>query len=368
MEKTNASPRKPLIDFDIPAIIHSLRHHKNLSAEDVRRESLLKMEAEKKLFRNLPLCRFARKVAHESEVVAGRLQQWKVKKVHRFEDRLDKMRGTIALRSATAFIDTDLPTIDRDYDGQDEDHSHSRVLSRRAARRAKITPLYDTALANSSTENLRARLAANCSRKLSEEKTITMPKSVEIVQLVPHEAQSAVRHARASTNLPAATLEALLNSGSSTAVNRSGSSSPVSASSQQWFNDASSPQDPRKSCMRYPKTRKQEWAIFEAAEGATVAIEEGIASCYVPLTSSRRLSSLSLRGRRRMVSVSYHDGNQEIGSPTIEGEDGVRRPRLVVFQFGEGVDEMIPGKSLYFPMLTELTYHFSQEGERGPFG
>lgn len=238
--------------------------------------------------------------------------------------------------------------VDYDHDPADPNHTYCWASSREALRRSEKTGLHAIALANSSTEILQRRRSRNQGQEPSEEEVTERPKSMEIVQLVQHETQRRARTMSTHTN---GTLEALLGaSGSSTAVNGStpdfgyDSLSPTTISSWRWSSDISTimPKGARKSCMRYPKTSEQEAMVVAAAE----AVETGVASAYVTRTASRRLSSLSQRGRRRMVSVSYPNGNQDIGSPTIEGINGVKRPRLVVFQFGEGVDEVIPGKKL----------------------
>ncbi|KAK4692218.1 hypothetical protein P7C71_g4943, partial [Lecanoromycetidae sp. Uapishka_2] len=65
---TNLSRTESIVDFETPAILHSLRDHKDLRAEDLRRESLIKIKVEKKMFKNQPICKFARDLVSQSGV------------------------------------------------------------------------------------------------------------------------------------------------------------------------------------------------------------------------------------------------------------------------------------------------------------
>ena len=87
--------REPLVDFDVPAILHSLRSHESLVAQDVRRESLIKFEAERKMFKNKPICRLTRKLFHKCEVGVYCLEQRLVEKLHQLEDRWDEIKGSV---------------------------------------------------------------------------------------------------------------------------------------------------------------------------------------------------------------------------------------------------------------------------------
>lgn len=90
-------PHEPAVDFTIPAFVHSLREHKDLRTEDIRRESLIKAEAEAKLFKNKPICQFARKMVLKSHFATVDFEKYVDKKVRRFQDRRDKRRGLSAM-------------------------------------------------------------------------------------------------------------------------------------------------------------------------------------------------------------------------------------------------------------------------------
>ena len=361
-DSSPSSGRRPTIDFDVPAILHSLRHHNSLSAEDIRRESIIRMEAEREIFKNQPIYKFARKLVDKSELAVARLEEHMLKKRDEAQDRRDKKRGESKFflywrrRYGSHFHHSGLTVTIMIDEAEDDDPLYSWAQGRALYRLAGTTPLYNSTHANSSTEILHLRHSQNQGRKpTKEDSKIARTKSVEIIQLVQHEVQPAVRRARRMSDLTTGTLDALLTSDQTTAVD-----SPVSVNGWRWSSGTTTTSFPpgvRPGCMRYPKTGKQEAVIVAAAD----AVRVGEASAYAPLAPSRRLSCLSQNGRRRMVSISYHDGNQDIGSPMIEGEDGVKRTSLVVFQFGEEVDEMIPGKSLR--CLVPLSR--ADKGERG---
>ena len=45
---------------------------------------------------------------------------------------------------------------------------------------------------------------------------------------------------------------------------------------------------------------------------------------------------------RRVLSIAYPNGNDEVVEPTNEDEEGTKRPSTVVCRYGEGIDEVIP--------------------------
>lgn len=373
---TDTSPSEPAVDFEIPALLHSLREHKDLSTEDVRRESIIRDEAEKKLFKNHPICKFARNLVLKYHFKSHDVQRAVVWKIRRYEDRHDKKKGMctnphfhFSSQNHHRAFSNFAPGFD--HDKNDPNHDYCWANSRNAARNAQKTNLHLIALGNDSTEVLQLRRARDQARTPTEKEVRKRTASLEVCQLVEREVDPAVaRRHRARSNATIGTLEPLLgpwNSSTTVATSTadSGSSSPTTVSTWRWSNDATVALPRfRKSCMRYPKTSEQEAVIVAAAE----AVEAGEASPYLTRIKSRRLSSLS-QGRMKIItSVSYPDGcGEEIGYPTIEGVDGAKRPRLVVFKCGQSIDEMIPGKSSFqrmqFSELILVTEQLSQRSK-----
>ena len=250
-------------------------------------------------------------------------------------------RKTYRIAGATPLysVIAEMPGQDSKHMCSDKNHACPYAVARETYRVAGATPLFHRVHPNPSTEVVHIRRTRRRNRQANEDDSeVAKTKSVEVMQLVQHEVPSPMRRSRTESSVTAGSSDyLLLDLASSTAV-----SSPRSVTSWQRSSIGTSSLFPggfRKGCLRYPKSSAQEADIVAAAD----AVESGKASPYVPISPSRRLSCLSQRGRKRMVSVSYHNGNEDIGPATIEGLDGVRRPRLVVFQLGEGIDEVIPG-------------------------
>jgi hypothetical protein len=187
------------------------------------------------------------------------------------------------------------------------------VQTRVATRKAKCSNLYALASKTSSTDMLHARRARNVSLSKNRDDAETGPTSVDVVHVIPHEAQLALRRVRAISNISDETLAALIESRSLS------SNTPYSL--RRYLTN----------CMQNPNHCNDESAL-QSPSLASLA--------------STCASSLS-RGdykRKRLLSISYANGNTEIEEPVVECE-GERRPSIVALKWGKDLDDIIPGRA-----------------------
>lgn len=157
---------------------------------------------------------------------------------------------------------------------------------------------------------LHARRARNVSLSKNRDDVETGPTSVDVVHVIPHEAQLALSRVRAVSNISDDTLAALIESRSlsSNTLTHSGGISRV------------------------------------VSEIPTIATTSSL--CKIRLWHPRiNMRVVIVRGdynRKRLLSISYANGNTEIEEPVVECE-GERRPSVVALKWGKDLDDVIPG-------------------------
>ena len=219
--------------------------------------------------------------------------------------------------------------------GKDPDDVVNFTQARVAVCKVKCSKLYAVASENSSIDMLHARCARNVSLSKKREDSKTRPTSVEVVQLIPHEAQLALHRMRAMSNISENTLAALIdsNSSSSSTLNYRLSLASTLAMVRGPFRSngqasiTSSLRDGLMSCMRRRNDGgNDEYALRNPSLASLVS-------------STMRVSSLSLGEykRKRVLSISYANGNTEIEEPVVEC-DGKRRLSVVALKWGKGID------------------------------
>lgn len=158
---------------------------------------------------------------------------------------------------------------------------------------------------------LHARRARNVSLSKNRDDAETGPTSVDVVHVIPHEAQLALRRVRAVSNISDDTLAALIESRSLS------SNTPYSL--RRYLT----------SFVRNPNHCNDEFALQNPSLASLAS------------TCASSLSTGDYR-RKRLLSISYANGNTEIEEPVVECE-GERRPSVVALKWGKDLDDVIPG-------------------------
>ena len=224
--------------------------------------------------------------------------------------------------------------------GKDPDDAVNFTQALVAVGKVKCSKLYAVASENSSIDMLHARRARNVSLSKNREDSETRPTSVEVVQLIPHEAQLALHRMRAMSNISENTLAELIDSNSSNSstldyrLSLASTLAMVRGSfgSNGQASITSSLRDGLVSCMRRRNDEgNDEYALRNPSLASLVS------------STTRASSSLSEYKRKRVLSISYANGNTEIEEPVVEC-DG-KRLSVVALKWGKGIDEIIPGKA-----------------------
>lgn len=221
----------------------------------------------------------------------------------------------------------------------------------------KTSGLYAIALENSSTKNLRTRLMEKRRRSQNSVDSDDEP--------VGHDTPGFLRRVGptcASSDTTVAFANLNVSSTVSPASNSPAPMHPVQATFHPGYgwelspsvsfcsasSRASSPsaqvdlalfpichQAPRRGCMRGPKTRPEEEALLASPRPER---SPPVSSDSVVFVEGSRIRTT------RMLSLSYSNGDDEVEELTREHENRRRRRSTVICQWGEGVDEIIPGK------------------------
>ncbi|KAL2040477.1 hypothetical protein N7G274_006920 [Stereocaulon virgatum] len=290
--------------FEVPAVLSLMRSHPNLYQEMVENENKIEQAFEDRLFKNWPVCKFFRRQDEKVKKASGKLEERLIKlaqeMITRAQDFVDRKRDALDTRNGVPLPDGTNNVV-------------NFVQTRVATRKAKCSNLYALASKTSSTDMLHARRARNVSLSKNRDDTETAPTSVDVVHVVPHEAQLALRRVRAISNMSDDTLAALVESRSL--------SSDAPYALRRYLTK----------CMRNPTRCSDEFTLQTPSLAS-------LASTY-----ELSLSSGDCK-RKRFLSISYANGNTEIEEPVVECE-GERRPSIVAVKWGKDLDDIIPGKA-----------------------
>ena len=331
--------------FDEPAILHSLREHQSLYSKMVEREKQIEQEFQDRLFKNKPICKFLRRRAEKSKRIVRRLETRLLERIeevlNRAQDIVDKKRGKyfVPVHNHTDVEQDAFEARNKKQSADGGDDPHSFIRARSASRKAQCTKLYALASASSSTTILHSRRARNVSLSTNREDPETQPQSVEIVDLVPHHTQLNLHRDRGMSNVSENTLAALIQPSEGSTTSHRGSLASIWAIYRGSFGSNGQTSN---LCERH----KLRSALTSSMRRRNVGGEESAAATpsLISLVSTRA-SSLSLGNHRtkRVLSIAYADGNTAIEEPVTEC-DGSRKTSTVAIRYGEGIDEIIPGK------------------------